>query len=327
MRAERLLAVVMLLKTHGRMTAAQLAAELDVSERTVLRDIDALSVSGIPVYAERGRHGGFALVPGYRTDLTGLTPAEAASLLAGGGRLHSPELASAMRKVAAAIPDAYRPDAMRAATRVLVRPEGFVRAAEPLGALGPVQQAVFDGRRIRMRYRRPGADAATERTVDPVGLVVAGDVWYLVANSAGAERMYRVSRMSDVEVLDERAERDDDVDLDAIWERRRTDFRAGFEQVSVRVMCADDRSLSAMQAKAYSTVVHEVGDDGTVLATVTFIGERHAINVLWSAEFDVEVLEPAQIRDALLDRARRRICRHGDEQPDRGAQSGERRTQ
>lgn len=194
-------------------------------------------------------------------------------------------------------------------------------------ALGPVQQAVFDGRRIRMRYRRPGADAATERTVDPVGLVVAGDVWYLVANSAGAERMYRVSRMSDVEVLDERAERDDDVDLDAIWERRRTDFRAGFEQVSVRLMCADDRSLSAMQAKAYSTVVHEVGDDGTVLATVTFIGERHAINVLWSAEFDVEVLEPAQIRDALLDRARRLICRHGDEPPDCGAESGERRTQ
>lgn len=191
-RAERLLSVLMLLRSRGQMTAAALAVELEVSERTVLRDIDALSVSGVPVYAERGRNGGFALVEGYRTDLTGLTLDEAIALLSGNGRIDSPASASALRKLEAALPEMHRGRVAEASQRILVRPEGFVAAPQNTDWLAVVQRAVFDGWRIRLRYKRPGAEAV-ERKLDPIGLIVAGDTWYLVANSYGKERMYRMS--------------------------------------------------------------------------------------------------------------------------------------
>lgn len=302
MRAERLLAVLMLLKTHSRMTAAQLADELDVSERTVLRDIDALSLSGIPVYAERGRHGGFALLPGYRTDLSGLTLDEARTLVAGGGRLDSPAFASAMRKVAASLPDAFRTSAVRAAQRILVRPEGFVHPPREIDALGPVQQAVFDGRRIRVRYRRRGAERAAERVLDPIGLIVAGDTWYLVATTDGTERMYRMSRMSDVEILDEPAARADDVDLEEIWQRHRAEFRAGFTEVPVMVR-ASPETASALRGIA-SEIASSALPDGRVELTLGFMGEGHAVNALWTFVADVEVRGPVGVRSAMVERVR-----------------------
>jgi len=303
MRAERLLAVLMLLKTHSQMTAAQIAAELEVSERTVMRDIDALSLSGVPVYAERGRHGGFALLPGYRTDLSGLTLDEARSLVAGSGRIDSPAFASAMRKVAASLPEQFRASAVRAAQRILVRPEGFVRPPQQLDALGPVQQAVFDGRRIRVRYRRRGADHAAERVLDPVGLIVAGDTWYLVAEAEGSERMYRMSRMSDVEILDEPARRSDDVDLEEIWQRRRDEFRAGFTVIGVTVRCSEQT------AKVLRGIADEQGtpvtvEDGRIELTLGFVGERHAVSALWTFAADVEVCAPESVRAAVVGRVR-----------------------
>lgn len=322
MRAERLIALLMVLKKHDRVTAAVLAAELGVSERTVLRDIDALSLSGVPVYAERGRHGGFALLPGYRTDLTGLTVDEATSLLAGTGRLDSPAFTSAMRKVTAALPEAHRVHAVRAAQRILVRPEGFVRAPERLESLDAVQTAVLEGRRIRMRYRRRGADEAREHVLDPIGLIVAGDTWYLVASGrrpgttetaatrkdgpgkGSDERMYRISRMRDVEVLDEPAQRDDEVDLAAIWERRRDAFRSSFEPVDVVVDCAaDDAERLGMIATAVDTI-RRPGDRCHL--ELHFADHRHATRALWTSMFDHDfaVVEPRWLRDALSARAR-----------------------
>lgn len=309
MRAERLIAVLMLLKRHDRVTASTIAAELGVSERTVLRDIEALSLSGVPVYAERGRHGGFSLVPGYRTDLTGLTVEEATSLLAGTGRLDSPAFASAMRKVTAAIPEAYRGTAVRAAQRVLVRPEGFVRRPEGLHALDPVQFAVFAGRRIRTRYRPRDADEARERLLDPVGLIIAGDTWYLVAHGVGSregaeERMYRLSRMSEVEVLDEPAVRDEDVDLEEIWRRRRSAFRSSFDPVDVVVDCAP-ADVETIRATALSAeTASDAGDRQRV--ELRFADHRHATGALWGLMFDrdIVVLEPAWVRETLADRAR-----------------------
>ena len=304
----------MLLKTHGRMTAAAIAAELEVSERTVLRDIDALSVSGVPVYAERGRHGGFALLPGYRTDLSGLTLDEATSLLAGGGRLDSPAFTSAMRKVAASIPDSHRARAVRAAQRILVRPEGFVRDPVPVDALAPVQQAVFDGRRIRVDYQARSATEPRSRVLDPFGLIVAGETWYLVANvlvtqrdqpREYAERMYRISRMSNVEILDEPAYRDDTVDLDAVWDRRRSEFRSGFEELDVTVRCAPD-SVARWRVHARAAEVSESRDD-RVDVRLTFADHRHALRVLWmaSTETRFEVLTPNSVREELAEWARR----------------------
>ncbi|GAC00016.1 putative DeoR family transcriptional regulator [Gordonia namibiensis NBRC 108229] len=309
MRAERLIAVLMLLKKHDRVTASTIAAELEVSERTVLRDIEALSLSGVPVYAERGRHGGFSLVPGYRTDLTGLTVEEATSLLAGTGRLDSPAFASAMRKVTAALPEAYRGTAVRAAQRVLVRPEGFVRAPEDLDALDPVQFAVFAGRRIRTRYRPRGADEARERILDPVGLIIAGDTWYLVAHGVGPhdrtdERMYRLSRMSGVEVLDEPAVRDEAVDLNEIWERRRAAFRSSFDPVDVVIECAADAVEQIRSIAAFSKPLTDSGTRRRV--ELRFADHRHAVRALWTTLFDHDIVveEPGWVREALSDRAR-----------------------
>ncbi|MEE3849726.1 WYL domain-containing protein [Gordonia sp. LSe1-13] len=303
MRAERLIAVMMLLKRHGRMTAAAIAEELGVSERTVLRDIDALSLSGVPVYAERGRHGGFALLSGYRTDLTGLTVDEATSLLAGTGRFDSPAFASAMRKVAAALPEAHRDRAVGAAQRVLVRPEGFVRSPQRQDALGQLQQAVFEGRRIRLTYQRPDAEPR-RRVLDPVGLIVAGDTWYLVANSEGRERMYRVSRMSDVEVLDEPAQREAEVDLEEIWQRHRREFRASFESVDVIVECAR-ADIDRLGRIATLTEVEAVGDRDAVRVGLRFADGSRAATLIWAACFDVscDIVAPESIRDAVLERA------------------------
>ncbi|MDL9945476.1 WYL domain-containing protein [Gordonia sp. ABSL11-1] len=302
MRAERLIAVLMLLKKHDRLTATAIAAELGVSERTVLRDIDALSLSGVPVYAERGRHGGFALLPGYRTDLTGLTVDEATSLLAGTGRLDSPAFASAMRKVTAALPDAHRDRAVGAAARVLVRPEGFVREPDRLEALEPVQRAVFDGRRLRVRYRRRGDDVGRERTIDPIGLIVAGDTWYLVATVDGDERMYRVSRMTDVEVLEEDARRPAVVDLETIWERRRQEFRSSFEFVDVVIDC---RASDVDGLVGFADVLSQTEeDDDRVRLRLRFADRSHAIRVLWTGCFDrtFTIIEPAWVRETIRDR-------------------------
>lgn len=321
MRAERLIALLMVLKKHDRVTAAELAAELGVSERTVLRDIDALSLSGVPVYAERGRHGGFALVPGYRTDLTGLTVDEATSLLAGTGRVDSPAFTSAMRKVTAALPEAHRSHAVRAAQRILVRPEGFVRTPEVLDSLQAVQIAVFEGRRIRVRYRSRGADTAREHLLDPIGLVVAGETWYLVAgfgqphapapktrhataDATPTERMFRLSRMSDVDILDEPAHRSDEVDLAAIWERHREAFRRFFEPVEVVLDCsAEDAERIGSIATAATHVDESM--PGRCLLELRFADRRHAVRALWATMFDHDfvVREPDWLRDAITTRA------------------------
>ena len=304
-RADRLLSLLMLLKAHDRLTAPQLAERLGVSVRTVLRDIDALSLSGVPVYAERGRHGGFALLPGYRTDLTGLTLDEATSLLAGTGRIDSAAFTSALRKITAALPDVHRARALQAAQRVLVRPEGFVRASPPpLDALTPVQQAVFDGRRLRMRYQARDRAART-RIVDPIGLIVAGDTWYLAAGVDGDERMYRLSRMSDVEVLDDPADRAPDVDLEALWQRHRDAFRASFQPVDAVLECAAwDVDHVTRLAELLDT--EDGQHDGIVRIRLRFGDRRHALRTLWIACFDSDcaVLEPAWLRDDLAERAR-----------------------
>ncbi|GGG20750.1 transcriptional regulator [Rhodococcoides trifolii] len=322
MRADRLLSLVLLLRNRGRMSAAALAKELDVSERTVLRDIDALSLSGFPVYAERGRHGGFELLPGFTTDLTGLTADEAKALMTGPASESlgmAPAFASAMRKVAASMSDEQRRAATTVAQRVLVRPEGFV--SEPPDAddrLGLVQQAVFSGRRLRIVY----GPEQTERTIDPLGLVHAGRHWYLLALHRGNERTYRLSRMGNVEQLDEPAERTPDIDLAAIWDRRRTEFRSSREVVSatVRVHPNQFSTVSAVALEVRS--VTEEGGDGDgdgkaggrpeswTTVDVVLGGVGHACSLMWMLGDDGELVSPPELRAILRGRAAAMAAQH-----------------
>ena len=313
MRADRLLSLVLLLQHRGRMSATALAAELEVSTRTVLRDVEALSTAGIPVYAERGRRGGFALLAGFTTDLTGLTSDEALALLvAGRGNAAGmgSALSAAMRKVVAALPPAQRDAATQGAERILVRPEGWLRrdtvtAGE--GRLAAVRRAVFAGHRLRIRYAAKGQEARW-RTVDPVGLVSAQGRWYLLATRDGAERSYLLDRMREVEELDEPAERASGVDLDRVWEERRTRFATSMATVAARVRVRPHRRSDLVRVAR--SVTEDGERDGWLYVDAEFADEGFAAHVLWSLAPDAEALAPEPLRAALAVRAAETAARY-----------------
>jgi predicted DNA-binding transcriptional regulator YafY len=314
-RADRLLSLVLLLQHRGRMSAAALARELEVSTRTVLRDIDALSTAGIPVYAERGRLGGFALLAGFTTDLTGLTADEALALLvAGRGNAAgmAPALSAAMRKVAAALPPAQRDAATRDAGRILVRPEGWLPGREQADLdgerLAAVRRAVFAGHRLRIRYAAKGQEPRW-RTVDPVGLVSGGGKWYLLATRDGAERSYLLSRMREVQELDEPAERAAGVDLDRVWQEHRARFAGAMGTVTARVRVRPHRHAALLRVAR--SVGAERERDGWLHTDAEFADEGYAAMMLWSLAPDVEVLAPEPLRRALAVRAAETAARYG----------------
>ncbi|MFE0453872.1 helix-turn-helix transcriptional regulator [Streptomyces sp. NPDC058914] len=312
MRADRLVSLVLLLRQHGRLTADRLARELEVSTRTVLRDIEALSAAGVPVYAERGRHGGFALLPGFRTELTGLNQEEALALLtAGSGRGEQAfglgsALASAMRKVVDALPESHQATASDAAQRFLVEPETDLLSRRPVTeevpgtAMIEIRRSVLAGHKLRIHYA--ATDQAPQwRTVDPIGLVTVRDRGYLLATRSGADRIYRLSRVLAAEELPEPAERPNAVDLDRVWRERCAQFLSG-DQIAVLVRVNPERREDLL-----STVVAvraaEPDTDGWLRLEVTFQDLRHAEWALWQLSTDAEALAPASLRTALRDRA------------------------
>ena len=201
MKSDRLLSILLILQTRDRIPAAELATELEVSVRTIYRDIEALSASGVPVYAERGRHGGIALLPGYRTDVTGLTTDEARALfvLAAQGAHEAlgldSALGSALRKVMAALPAPHRPAAELMSRRILIDPDRWLTGPRAEIDLDVLQTAVFADRRLRIRYRHGGSPEQHTYTVDPYGLVSKAGVWYLVADRQRRPALFRADRI------------------------------------------------------------------------------------------------------------------------------------
>jgi len=242
-RSDRLLSILLVLQSRGRVPAAELAERLEVCLRTIYRDVEALSAAGVPVYTERGRHGGIALLDGYRTDMTGLTRDEARALF-----VLSPQgahadlglqvpLRSALAKVMTAMPEPFRPAATAASQRILVDSARWMRQAEPPGHLGVLQSAVFADRRLRLRYRHSGQPKARGYTVDPYGLVCKAGIWYLIADHCGRPLLLRVSRVESASLTAAAVRRRPGADLAGEWARlrRRVEDRPTPVRVVARV--------------------------------------------------------------------------------------------
>lgn len=219
-RADRLVATLLLLQARGRLTAGEVATELEVSERTARRDLDALGMSGLPVYSIRGRRGGWELLGGGRTDLSGLSAAEVRALfLVAGPAAATTEVKAALRKLTRALPEPLRAGAEAAARAVLVDPTGWDRTspapAKP-AYLDSVQEAVVNGQQVRLGYRSRGKEASS-RVIHPFGLATKGQAWYLVAGTDAGLRTFRVDRISSVEVTGDPVTRPPDFDLTRAW--------------------------------------------------------------------------------------------------------------
>ncbi|MFR9723876.1 helix-turn-helix transcriptional regulator [Streptomyces sp. MS19] len=321
MRADRLVTLVLLLRQHGRLSAATLARELEVSTRTVLRDIDALSAAGIPVYAERGRHGGFALLPGFRTELTGLNHDEALALLVAGSRRGAQvfglgsALASAMLKVVDALPESHRDTAAGVAERFLIDPGTDLlarrTAAEdvPDAIVGEVRSAVLAGHRLRIHYAALDQPPRW-RTVDPIGLVTVREQGYLLATRSREDRTYQLARVLAAEELAEPARRPARVDLDRLWRERSTRFRTGGDQVTV-LLRVDPARLKDLTDTALTVRAEATEPDGRLRLEATFQDARHAEWAVWQLATHAEALAPQWLRASLHTRATTLADRYG----------------
>src|SRR5918992_1224795 len=321
MRADRLVSLVLLLRQHGRLSAAALARELEVSTRTVLRDIEALSAAGVPVYAERGRRGGFSVFSRFPTALTRLKHHEALALLVAGSRRGAQAfglgsaLASAMLKVVDALPESHRDTAAGVAGRLLIDPETdllsrrLVAEEVPDPIAAEVRRAVFAGHKLRIHYA--AVDQTPKwRTVDPIGLVTVRDQGYLLATRSGADRTYRLSRVLAAEELAEPAQRPDRVDLDRAWQERSTQFRTGGDQVTVLVRVNPARREDLVRT-ALAVRAEEPDTEGWLRLEVTFQDSRHAEWALWQLATNAEALAPQWLRNSLGDRAAAIATRYG----------------
>jgi predicted DNA-binding transcriptional regulator YafY len=236
MRADRLVAVLMLLQTRGQVTAQEVAAELEISERTARRDLEALAMAGLPVFSVQGRNGGWRLAGNARTDLTGLTAAETRALfLVAGPSAASPGVKAALRKLVGALPEPLRADAEAASRAIMIDRSGWdslVAERPPPAHLDAVQDAVVAGRQVVLGYAdRTGT--TTTRTIHPLGLVSKHPHWYLVAGTDAGQRTFRVDRVVTVTPTDDPVVRPDGFDLDEVWrsvldelDRRRAPLRA-----------------------------------------------------------------------------------------------------
>jgi predicted DNA-binding transcriptional regulator YafY len=313
MRASRLVSMLLLLQARGRLTAEQLAGELEVSVRTVYRDLEALSGAGVPVYAEPGRNGGFQLIDGYRTRLTGLTTKEAEALFAAGvpgpvGDLGLGTVLGAARlKLLAALPEDLAERASLAAQRFHVDAPGWFRTSRREPHLATLAAAVWDDRRVDVLYRHPGDEPPAPRTLDPLGLVCKAGTWYLVARRDAELRTYRVSRVVELTVGDERFERPTDFDLARFWSDAVAEFEATMPSVEV-VADAEPEAVGLLEdaIRDGGGAILELTDlvDGRTRCRVAFESLDEAFGDLVRLGAGVEVLEPVTLRSRLAETAR-----------------------
>jgi len=313
MRADRLLSIVLLLQTNHQLSSRSLAERLEVSERTIHRDMDALSGAGIPVVAERGSSGGWSLLGQYRTNLTGLNESEIESLFFA----PSPKLLSdlklqrasegALLKLLAALPAMHRHGAERARRRIYVDSSGWARKDESVPLLPLIQDAIWSEKKIRITYERGPDCESVERELDPLGLVAKGSAWYLVGAVAGSLRSYRISRISQVVVLDVGSVTPDDFDLASYWQESSSTFKTTLPkyQATFRVSPAVFPRLHFAGRFARVGEVIERNDDGWLTVEVGFDVEEMACEYALGFGANLKVVSPISLKEKVIEAASR----------------------
>lgn len=308
MRSARLLTILLHLQVHGRTTAGELARRLEVSERTIYRDMDALSAAGIPVVADRGAGGGWYLLDEYRTNLTGLNEDEVRTLFVVSTRLlgdlglqHAAE--DALLKLLAALPHRQRRSAEYVRQRIHVDGSGWHAADEDVSWLSTLQEAIWEERKVALTYQR-GDGEMVERTVDPLGLVAKGNVWYLIAGVDGEFRTYRVSRVQRVRIGDEPCTRPDGFDLVEHWEQTTAQFLARLPRYRMTLRIEAALVPWVRSIWRYARIEREEPADaqGWQVISVLVETEAEALAYVLGCGASAEVLEPPELRQLVIER-------------------------
>jgi predicted DNA-binding transcriptional regulator YafY len=314
MRASRLLSILMLLQAKGRVSASALADEVEVSLRTIYRDIDELSAAGVPVYAERGRAGGFQLLDGWRTRLTGLTALEAQALFLAGLPGPAADLGlaevmeAAQQKLLAALPTGWQGDARRVGARFHLDPVGWFRFTAPVDHLPAIAAAVWNEQRLQIRYE--SWNGIVDREIAPLGLVLKSGIWYLAAAIGDDRRTYRLSNIRALSVLDESFTRPPDFDLAVYWAESTRRFEAEIYRDTATLRVSPRglrllREMSAAVAEAAARSAEAPDGEGWMRLVIPIESIDHAAHELVKLGAEAEVLNPAPLRERLGETARR----------------------
>jgi predicted DNA-binding transcriptional regulator YafY len=307
MRADRLLSILLLLQVKRRITARELAKRLEVSERTIHRDMESLSSAGVPVMAERGTNGGWSLLEAYSTNLTGLSEAEIqavflnrpARLLADLGLHQASE--AALIKLLAALPALSRRDAEYARQRIYVDSAGWHHPEEAVPSLPTLQDAIWQERKVRFTYQRSDG-TSVERLVDPLGLVAKGNIWYLVGAVEGEPRTYRISRAQNPCITDQVCLRPQNFDLAAYWEQSSIHFKASLPRYPATLR-VDASILPQMRYEGRYAQIEDVAPtdaDGWARLSMRFEEENSACTYVLSFAGHIEVVEPQELREMVI---------------------------
>lgn len=314
-KSSRLLSILLLLQTRGTMTAGQLAAELEVSVRTVYRDVESLHAAGVPLYGDAGHRGGYRLLAGYRTRLTGLSAAEAETIFLSGVPGAAAELglggalAAAQLKLRAALPPELRAHADRIRARFHLEAPGWYAAEADTPHLGAVADAVWRGRVIEVRYRRWKAPTDVDRRLEPYGLVLKAGRWYVVAGPG--PRTYRVDQILAATGTDEPCEPPDGFELAAYWRSYEAEFHARLHRGEATVRLAPGAAVRlSSAAERAATATGVVEPDGWTRAVVPIESVEHAHGAFLALGADVEVLAPTELRSRIAATARALATRY-----------------
>lgn len=312
MRADRLVRIILLLQRYPRLTASDLAQRLEVSKRTILRDVEALSMAGVPIYAERGVSGGFRLVDGYRLDLSGLRVPELRTLLLGerAALIHdlgwAQDAAAAQDKLRHALPPDTAAQAETVRQRILIDDGPWFAGTRPRPAIARLLFAVWQNRQVAITYIRPDGTTVNRR-IAPYALVAKTGVWYVVAEREGALRVYRPDRMADITVLDEPFERGATFDLRRFWADWTHTFEASRPRLIARLTVSPTIYREFRQASPWPVQKVEEPDGHSPDYRMTMVFEHWETAARHIVSFtpDVRALEPLELISAVRQAIRR----------------------